>query len=270
MRRSKKLILAGMVSAAGFAAAGADARPVDLTVTIENLSPTDSISFAPLRFGFGNGSFDAFDIGTEANAAITSIAEGGTGTDWLPAFAAADPDAIIASSSGPLLPGAAQEVGTFRVDTEENRFFTFANMVIPSNDLFLGNDNPMAFNLFDVNGNLQIFDITQTASQIWNNGSEVADPANAAFVQGGNNAARTLENGLIEFAFDELLAFNGVTTAAGYVFQTQIGSSDEIFRISFKAVDVPEPAALAPFATGLALLGIGAFARRLRRAKRAA
>ncbi len=259
-------LAAGLVSALA-APAAVQAKTVDLTVTIENLAPANTVSFAPLRFGFGNGTFDAFNIGEEAGEAIISVAEGGSGSAWLPAFADADPGAVIASSMGPLLPGATQEVGTFRLDTVTNRFFTFANMVVPSNDLFLGNDNPMAFNLFDDDGNLVIFDITQTASQIWNNGSEVADPANAAFIEGGVNANRTPENGVVEFAFDELNVFEGLTTAAGYVFTTTgLDGATQIYRISFSSVDVPEIGAIAPFATGLAMLGFGAFARRRRRA----
>ncbi|MGB3722232.1 MAG: spondin domain-containing protein [Pacificimonas sp.] len=245
--------------------AAVSAKTVDLTVTIENLSPTDTTSFAPLRFGFGNGSFDAFNIDEEAGEAIISVAEGGSGSAWLPAFAAADPEAVIASSMGPLTPGATQEVGTYRLDTNTNGFFTFAAMVIPSNDLFIGNDNPMAFELFDADGNLRIFEIGQTVSQIWNNGSEVADPANAAFVVGGNNDARTPENGVVEFAFDELNVFEGLETAAGYIFTTAgLDGATQIYRISFEAVDVPEIGAIAPFATGLAMLGLGVFARRRR------
>ena len=56
------------------------AAQVDVTVTIENLAPVNSVSFAPLRLGFGNGTFDAFNQGQSAGAAIVSIAEGGSTT----------------------------------------------------------------------------------------------------------------------------------------------------------------------------------------------
>jgi hypothetical protein len=65
-------------------------------------------------------------------------------------------------------------------------------MVIPSNDLCLGNDSPTAFQLFDASGNLLLNTISQNAGQIWDAGSETADPANAAFVVGGVNGKRKL------------------------------------------------------------------------------
>src|SRR5688500_19151402 len=54
---------------------------------LENLAPTNSISFAPLRFGVGSGTFDTFDAGQAAfllgqpsiaTAPIVTIAEGGS------------------------------------------------------------------------------------------------------------------------------------------------------------------------------------------------
>ncbi|MBV7256153.1 spondin domain-containing protein [Pacificimonas sp. WHA3] len=266
--RFKTLATGAIAIAVTAAPMAVAAKTVALTVTIENIAPENTVSFAPLRFGFGNGTFDAFNINEAAGAEIISIAEGGSGSAWLPAFAAADPGAVIGSSAGAQIPGTSQIVGTFNIDTEANRFFTFANMVVPSNDLFLGNDNPMAFNLFDDDGNLQLFDITQTVAAIWDANSEVADPDNAAFIPGANNDARIAENGLIAFAFDELSVFNGLTTAAGYVFDgSNLRLDTDIFRVTFSAVDVnevAEPAAILPFASGLALLGFAAVRRRRR------
>ena len=70
------------------------AAVVQLKVTVQNLAPQNSVSFAPLRVGFHSGVFDAFNIGQVANAAIISVAEGGSGAAWFPAFAAADPGAV--------------------------------------------------------------------------------------------------------------------------------------------------------------------------------
>lgn len=131
---------------------------------------------------------------------------------------------------------------TFRLDTGVNPFFTFGAMVVPSNDFFIGNDNPMAYRLFDAAGNLTISSIGQTAGDIWNAGSEALDPAAAAFLRGRNNDLRTPENGVVAFNFSELAGFNGLTTGAGYVFDSQLQSGTPIYRISFSAVAVPEPA----------------------------
>jgi len=140
--RYKALVL---LSVAGLTAA-AHAQPVQLRVTVQNLSPANSLSFAPLRVGFNNGTYDAFNEGQTATAPIISIAEGGSGSDWFPAFAAAQPTAllgmVVGMPPGPLLPGATAST-IFTVDPSINRFFTFGSMVVPSNDLFIGNDDPM-------------------------------------------------------------------------------------------------------------------------------
>jgi len=163
----------------------AQAAIVNVTVTFQNLAPTNSVSFAPLRVGFNK-------------------------------------------------------------------------MVIPSNDLFIGNDNPAAFQILDTAGNLLISQINQTASQIWDANSEVAIAANAAFVAGGVNGNRVDEGGTVAFDFSELNVFNGLTTGAGYVFNNSLIGSTNIGLISFSVTAVPEPSSMA-------LIGIGAVVRRFLR-----
>ena len=90
-------------------AAGASADIVQLRISVENLAPTNSVSFAPLRFGLHDGTFDTFNAGETATAPIISIAEGGSGSDWFPFFAAQQPNGVsgtvLPNPAGPLLPG---------------------------------------------------------------------------------------------------------------------------------------------------------------------
>jgi hypothetical protein len=150
--------------------ATAGAAQLNVTVKVENLAPTNSISFAPLHLGFNNGSFDAFNNGETATSPIVSVAEGGSGSAWQPAFAAADPSATRGTIGGLLQPGERRS-SSFLVDTMLNPFFTFAAMVVPSNDFFIGNDSPTRFRLFDAAGNLLIGSIGQKARDIWDAGA---------------------------------------------------------------------------------------------------
>jgi hypothetical protein len=254
-----------VVMAAGLPAM---AGQVELRVTVENLAPTNSVSFAPLRVGFGNGTFDAFDNGQSAfllgnpdvaSAPIVSIAEGGSGSTWFPAFAAAEPNAtlgtVVPDPAGPLLPGQTATT-TFMVDPSTNRFFTFAAMVVPSNDVFIGNDSPTQYALFDMMGNLAISSIDQRGREIWDAGSEATDAVNAAFLVGGTNGLRTPQNGTVGFDFMGLDAFNGLETAAGYTFNRQFAADDVVYRISFEVVPAPSAVAL------LGMSGLVALRRR--------
>jgi hypothetical protein len=242
------------------------AQTVKLRVTVENLAPANSVSLAPFRFGFGTGMFDSFDNNQPAfllgapdisQAPIVTIAEGGSGSNWFPAFQAAEPNANLGSILGPSIPPflpAQSNSVVIDVDTS-NRFFTFGTMIVPSNDHFLGNANPMAFEVLDTNGNLLLTSITEDASRIWDAGSETENPANAAFLVGGVNDQRENENLPVTFNFADLSAFNGLTTAAGYVFDSSLlSASTPILRVSFE--QIPEPSALFMIVVSLVSMAV--------------
>lgn len=232
----------------------AQAALVNVRVSFTNVAPSNGIAFAPLHVGFGQGLFDSFNAGQAATAPIISVAEGGSGSAWQPAFMAAEPLATrgTVGAGGPVLAGVTRTLDLV-VDTAVNRFFTFSSMVIPSNDHFIGNDNPTEYQVFDAAGNLLLTQISQAANEIWDAGSEATDPTAAAFV--GNNGARTAQNGVVSFNISELSANNGLTTGAGYVFNNNLTADTEVFRIGFEVLNnnVPEPTSAA-----LVLLALGA------------
>lgn len=239
----------------------AEAQQRRVTATVTNLAPSNSISFAPLHVGFHNGTFDPFNIGETAGAGIISVAEGGSGSQWLADLGAIDPTATRGTIGGLLQPGQSASM-SFDVNVGLNRYFSFANMVVPSNDFFLGNDQPLM--LFNGAGDLLITSIFQSTNQIWDAGSELFDPAAAAFV--GNNDLRTAQNSVVALNFAELAGFNGQTTGAGYQFDSQLAAGQNVYRIDLTStpVTVSEPNSVALLTAGLA--GFGWLVRRKRAA----
>jgi Spondin_N len=259
LKPSSKLSLIAISIAAMSFGSTAIAENVNITVTIENLAPTNSVSFAPFRLAFNNGTFDSFNEGQTATAPIISIAEGGSGSEWFPAFAAADPTAVLGTILGPtappLQPGQTSSA-TFAVDSVINKYFTFASMVVPSNDYFIGNDDPQAHRLFDANGNLNLTSINLKASDIWESGSELFNPLNAAFLQIGMNALREADDDVVTRDFEELSGFDGLVTATGYTFKSALTANTDVFRITFGVSEVPVPAALPLMGSALAVFGL--------------
>ena len=246
-----------LAAAALFTSLGASAMPTQVMVTIENLAPANGVAFAPLHLAFNNGTYDAFNLGQVANAAIVSVAEGGAGGAWQAAFGAADPNAVRGTIGMPLFAGQSRSAN-YMVDTAMNPFFTFAAMAIPSNDFFIGNDNPMEYRLFNAAGQLQVSSITVKARDIWDAGSEVYDPAASALV--GNNDLRDPQGSVVALNFAEFAGYNGLSTAAGYTFNSQLAANTDVYRISFTAAPVPEPQTYALMLAGL--VAVGALARR--------
>ena len=142
-------------------------------------------------------------------------------------------------------------------------------MFVPSNDTFLGNDDPLAYELFDVAGNLIEQTIQITGQSIWDAGSEVNQPFGAA-APGQDILLGDDENGevtrLIDIddgfggdGFDALATLFGITGAGSITADTVLFTID----VAASPAPVPLPAGLP-----LLLGGLGAltFAKRRKKA----
>ena len=102
--------------------AQAATRAVNVNVTVQSLVPANSISFAPLRLGFKNGTFNAFNLRQVATVPI----------GWV---------------NGLLTPGSTLSAA-INAHSVLNLFLTFAAMAVQSTDFFIRNDAPLKYRLF--------------------------------------------------------------------------------------------------------------------------
>lgn len=252
-------------SALGLVVAGAaNAASIDITFNNNN---GFGFLVTPVYTGLHSGVFDAFDEGAAASAGIEQIAEVPVPPNppnlIAPERLAVEPNSqggFIVGAGGPILDG---ESATLSLDVAEptvNRFATFLAMFVPSNDTFLGNDNPFAYELFDAAGSVIEQTIEITGRSIWDAGTEVNQLFGAAFagqdIQLGDTEGGTvarlvdIDDGFGGDGFDALESLFGVSGAGS------ITADTVLFSIDVAATPAPVPLP----ATGMMLIaGLGAF-----------
>lgn len=267
MNLSKGLMAAGVVATAATLTLAPTANAASLRITVDNLAPSNGTALTPTWFGFHDGTFDLYNRGEAVTAGLESLAEDGDSMLLNSEFLAAGGGSVQgvvggpgSSVTGPIFP---QAQSSFLVELDEtaasSQYFSYAAMVLPSNDFFIANGNPLAHQIFDDAGSFLGADFIVAGSEVLDAGTEVNDeiPENTAFF--GQSAPNTgvTEGGVVELAEGfipggNILSsddfFNGDFTASGY----------EVARIRVELVDddataVPEPGSV------LALLAVGGF-----------
>lgn len=155
---------------------------VPVTVTIENVAPSDGVAITPVWVGFHTGSFDSYNGGLRSLPALERLAEDGNNSVISAQFNDFDPqnggytfidnsgnqprsrlvrtgdlndifrqDATLGAA--PLLPGqSASQQFVLNADGS-NDFFSYASMVLPTNDFFIANGSPTAHDISTILAN---------------------------------------------------------------------------------------------------------------------
>ena len=232
---------------------GGGASDPAVVVTIENGQPSRGAFLTPVWIGLHDGSFDTHDLGQPASVPLggrelEAVAEDGNNGPISDTFAFRLPDAPqirgLAGPSGPLAPGDTAGA-TIRVDPASDRYFSYASMILPSNDFFVANDDPFAIELFDESGAFVARDFTVTGELAADAGTEVNDEiaSNVAFL--GQSAPDTgvTENGVVTAPTDGFAPPGTFTFPNGVLNHPVVGLAqfntpdDDILRVSFQFVD---------------------------------
>ncbi|MGK7946847.1 MAG: spondin domain-containing protein [Microcystaceae cyanobacterium] len=282
--------LAYLLAASGIIAFAPSAQAAVFQVTIENLAPQSGVRFTPVWVGFHNGSFDSYNGGLSSQLGLELLAEDGNNLQFEDDFAKnrtyidnsggtplsatlSSADAGFAQvgtrvqgrvGSAPIAPGqSASQLFTVTEDSS-NQFFSYASMILPSNDYFIANGNPTEIDvssLFNTIGESIVFNIGTTINDA---GTEVNDfntsAGNVLFgLSGGQTGPQqgANENGVVA---------NVTATAPFDDFDNQPGGFDfsplnfndtnlypnGVARVTITSVQVPEASGIK----GLFLLGI--------------
>lgn len=206
----------------GIAIASLFAAPVDVeageygarsipsvVVTVENSAPSRGTAQTPFWIGIHDGEFDLYDRGVALGAeglvaapAVERLAEDGAVGPLNAEFAATEPtspQSILFGPAGPLVPGDVSSV-TLQVDPQLDRYFSYASMILPSNDAFIANGNPLAHQLFNDRGRFVGKSFAVSGAEVLDAGTEVNDEiaTNTAFLGQAAPDTGITENGVVE------------------------------------------------------------------------
>ena len=163
----------------------------------------------PVWIGVHNGSFNLYDRGAPlvgadsplGSDALERLAEDGITAGLAQSFMTSGAglvEATLPGPSGPIAPGErAYQSFEINPNSASSRYFSYASMVLPSNDAFIANGNPTGHRLYSPQGEFVFRDFIST--DVLDAGTEENDevPANTAFLAQAAPNTGVTTNGVV-------------------------------------------------------------------------
>jgi hypothetical protein len=224
------------------------AAPVNVRVTVTNLAPTNGTFLTPVWVGFHNGSFDLYNQGQAATPGLEAIAEDGATAPLSGEFNASGNGSVDGTLGGAPFGPTSSVSSTFVLESTSSfsRYFSYASMLVPSNDFFIGNGNPLAFSIFDAAGNFVGANFVVMGSMVLDAGTEVNDeiPMNTAFFGQSTPNTGVTENGTVQLATG-FIPGGPILSSAMFSGADFTASGFQVARITVEQVPEPSTFALA-------------------------
>lgn len=273
------------LAVAALLAAPATATTLRVTVTNNQAAPEAGVAgfaLTPVYSAFHNGNFDGFDLDEDVSAGVERIAELGDASllpgERTAAGVSPGSTATLVANGRPIFGGETASSEIEITDFENQRFFTFLSMVVPSNDTFVGNEDQFAFNLFNDDGSFAgPQTINLTGLDIFDAGTEANDASatgGAAFssIASGPEGVDTRGTTGVTAGFSGLGEFLGTPTVPGFSIDPALGDGGFFANLnnaalfSVATITIEEVVAPVPLPAGgillLSALGFAGFASR--------
>jgi Ca2+-binding RTX toxin-like protein len=174
-----------------------------LNIQVENLNDKGGLFATPVWVAAHNGNFDTFDVGSAASVALERIAEDGNlsvlRSDFVASGAGVDGVVFGNAGVGGVIDPSEIASTTLSVDPSTAHYFSYAAMVVPSNDAFVANSSPTFLKLFDDDGNFTgSKQFVVTGNRIYDAGTEVNTERDAAFINQTAPNTGVTENGVVQ------------------------------------------------------------------------
>lgn len=264
------VLAATALPTSAFAQLASTATPssaTDIQVKVTNEGTSD-FTLTPLWFAFQNGGFDLFDNGAAPSPGLELVAEDGDLSTLVSEFdAAGQPGnrqgAVFAPGGfggAPVIePGESGTAFITPINPSNYQFFSFASMVIPSNDTFIGNESATQYQVFTPGGEINdpsgTFTIQIFGNDVLDAGTEENNAMGAAFSTEGGDPTDTTDG--IGPAGD-LNEFLNTSTPSGITITDFIAPGELVATITITRL--PEPSTVT-----LAILSVGGLLVRSKR-----
>jgi hypothetical protein len=246
------------------------AAPISVRVTVRNLGPAGGAFITPMWVGFHDGTFDIYDQGSAASMALERLAEDGDTAPIASALLASGAGTVEGTIFGTGIPQIGPGESTsmiFSLDSTSatSRYFSYASMVVPSNDAFIANGNPTFFPVFDLMGGLLGGSFTVSGGMVLDAGTEVNDetPVNTAFFGQTMPNTGTIQNGVV------MVHPGFLPPGSGGILDDPTFANADFKAIGYQVVQITVAAVPEPATFGLVTVALAAAmaAGRLRRKK---
>ncbi len=230
-----------------------------VVITVKNQAEQRASLQTPVWGGIHDGSFDIYDRDAELGRSETNqnlisresverLAEDGMTGPITEEFSMLQPESgqtTFVAPSGPLSPGSMVSATLNINNPLVERYFSYASMVIPSNDAFVANGSPIAHEIFNDSGQFVAKDFIVAGSEVLDAGTEINDElaSNTAFLNQTAPNTGSDENGVVTlssgFASPGELSYpNGVLNHPAFGNADFTAEGARILQFSFRYVDL--------------------------------